>query len=488
MQLSLKSIANSAAIGEHQVYVRNTFIDFPEAGPVLIRAISDQLHQRSYSSSAKCISHSGPNLAEVSSTDDCCCDEHACNGLLAAGFSSPCNSPTNHMYDAKDASRERLHHHFGEICRAIVPNVGDMKSWWYYDDDETRRMKQESAEYEGAMDKCKLEPLTDDAIHFNEALEPEPEPRLQQQHNCNSTENSPRGPSSVAQRRKLRGPQKRDMMLGRLSKRLLVGIEDDRDFHVVKRLLGPGGMKLKRIVELAGRNVRVSVKGRGAVLNEEEAGTDALALLITSQGLEAQQGLEYAIALAEKLIQEVHREYEEFCSAKDAPVAAGPGYSSHPGTSCKRVPMPLQPATSEDGWISCRFPVGIAEDREFRVVSRLLGRKGENVERIAAEARSAANKASSSFDRESGKTIVSIRGHGARRSYASKFDGDSQAEEGPLEIVVAAASQSAFDRAAEAVHELLANVHQQYRQDCKERGRCAPDLVIYREAARRLPK
>jgi hypothetical protein len=268
---------------------------------------------------------------------------------------------------------------------------------------------------------------------------------------------------------------------------------------VVKRLLGPGGVRIKRIVEEAGQNVRVSVKGRGAVLNEEEentAGADALALLITAQGLEAQQRLDIASVLAEKLIQEVHMEYEVFKNAKFAAASAeyvsaadgGPGYGSNLGISCnsKRVPMPLQAGTGEDGWISCRFPVGIAEDRDFRVVSRLLGRKGENVERIASEARSAAFAASRSSDRASGKTIVSIRGHGARRSYAARFDGDSQAEEGPLEIVVAAASEPAFARAAEAVEELLADVHRQYRQDCKERGLCVPQLEVWRGPTRRV--
>jgi hypothetical protein len=250
----------------------------------------------------------------------------------------------------------------------------------------------------------------------------------------------------------------------------------------VKRLLGPGGAKIKRIVEEAGQNVRVSVKGRGSVLHDgqepaEEA--EALALFITAQGSDAKERLDHAAALAEKLIADVHRDYEAFCSA---------AISSHcPGRAWpRRVPMPLQQATNDDDWISCRFPVGIAEDQEFRVVRRLLGRKGENVEHIAAEARNAAAAASGSSVRVSGKTIVSVRGCGARRSYAAKFDGDMRAEEGPLEIVVAAASSPAFERAAALVEELLSDVHQQYRNHCQQHELCAPDLVVCRESRRPL--
>merc|ERR1711879_1052234 len=112
---------------------------------------------------------------------------------------------------------------------------------------------------------------------------------------------------------------------------------------------------------------------------------------------------------------------------------------------------------------------------------RLLGRKGENVEQVAAEARIAAIASGQA----SGKTIVSIRGAGARCSYAASFDGDRQAEDGPLEIVVAAISQPAFDRASELVEVLLAGVHQQYRAHCQQHRLCVPDLTVFRETLRR---
>jgi hypothetical protein len=300
---------------------------------------------------------------------------------------------------------------------------------------------------------------------------------------------------TTAQKRQQRGVSQRERRgtrsrtshgsgVGRLSRCLPVGIEDDEDFRVVMRLLGPGGARIKRIVEDAGQNVRVSVKGRGAVLEGEPqpAGqnTEALTLWITAQGSEAREGLDRASALAEKLIADVHKEYEAFRQPRSASSAAS--------VSCRgparRVPMPLKPVCNDDDWMSCRFPVDIAEDKEFRVVRRLLGRRGENVQRIAEEARTAAAAASQVSGWASGKTIVSIRGNGARRSYAANFDGDHEAAEGPLEIVVAAASRPAFDQAVFLVEQLLAGVHQEYRDHCKSRGYPAPQVVICHYALR----
>merc|ERR1712232_1274146 len=95
--------------------------------------------------------------------------------------------------------------------------------------------------------------------------------------------------------------------------------------------------------------------------------------------------------------------------------------------------------------------MGIPENKEFRVVRRILGHQGENVKRIATEAHQAAYVAYTDH-----YTKVSVCGEGARNSNAAEYDG-------PLAILVKAASEPAFERAAARVEEHLARVHQEYR-------------------------
>merc|ERR1711933_669900 len=103
----------------------------------------------------------------------------------------------------------------------------------------------------------------------------------------------------------------------------------------------------------------------------------------------------------------------------------------------------------------CRYAVGIGEDDDFRVVQKLLGRGAANKNSIISEASKRSNGA---------PVEIRIRGRTAARGSG----GD------PLKIIVGAGSKPALEITAEMIEELLADVHEQYRKHCRERGVAVP--------------
>jgi len=90
-----------------------------------------------------------------------------------------------------------------------------------------------------------------------------------------------------------------------------------------------------------------------------------------------------------------------------------------------------------------RIPVGIEDDRDFRVVQRLIGPRGKHMQDIVVE---------------SGGAKVWIIGQGSRSWEDSA---------GPLTVCVGAASRPVFDIAVTLIQELLDRVHSEH--DCKHR-------------------
>merc|ERR1712183_646058 len=110
----------------------------------------------------------------------------------------------------------------------------------------------------------------------------------------------------------------------------------------------------------------------------------------------------------------------------------------------------------------CRFPIGIEEDKHFRVVGRLIGPGGERVKQIASES--------------GAKLRIRGRGSNFREGPEQKESND------PLVMCVSAPGQSSFDCAVAQITELLEIVYEEYREFCTQRGRAVPQLVVQREA------
>lgn len=206
---------------------------------------------------------------------------------------------------------------------------------------------------------------------------------------------------------------------------IVVGIEEDKSFHVVRRLLGPGGRNMQFIISESGSGTLVALRGRGYHRSMDcEETADALAFHVRAT---TQRSLDCAVKLLTDLLADVHDEYREFCEA-----------NSKFSVQCMVDRL------------TCAIRVGIEEDAAFRVVRRLLGIGGKNMQFIISEAGQG--------------TMVAILGRG------SQLGGNHwQASQGPLVARVSAANRPSFDRACELVRDLLADVNEEYKQFCRMR-------------------
>jgi len=106
----------------------------------------------------------------------------------------------------------------------------------------------------------------------------------------------------------------------------------------------------------------------------------------------------------------------------------------------------------------CQFILGIEEDLEFHVVSRVIGRGGANMKRIFAD---------------SGAKLR-LRGRGS-----NFLEGAEEKEsEDDLMLCVSCMDASSFDMARKAVSKLIEGIYQQYRTFCRREGRACPDLEL----------
>jgi hypothetical protein len=105
---------------------------------------------------------------------------------------------------------------------------------------------------------------------------------------------------------------------------------------------------------------------------------------------------------------------------------------------------------------TCRFLIGIENDKDFQVVRRIIGAKGTNMKRIVKQS----------------EAKLRLRGVGS-----GYFEGASRKESNePLQLCVSCTSPDGYQTAVKAVEELMEGVYQEYRTFCTENGRPEPDL------------
>eukprot|EP00747_Dinoflagellata_sp_TGD_P185536 gnl/TRDRNA2_/TRDRNA2_42110_c0_seq1.p1 gnl/TRDRNA2_/TRDRNA2_42110_c0~~gnl/TRDRNA2_/TRDRNA2_42110_c0_seq1.p1 ORF type:complete len:540 (-),score=129.25 gnl/TRDRNA2_/TRDRNA2_42110_c0_seq1:49-1599(-) len=107
---------------------------------------------------------------------------------------------------------------------------------------------------------------------------------------------------------------------------------------------------------------------------------------------------------------------------------------------------------------TCRFLIGIENDKEFQVVRRIIGAKGANMKKIVKQ------------------TEAKLRLRGVGSGY---FEGAGQKESSePLQLCVSCTTPEGYRTAVKLVEELLEGVHAEYRSFCRENGRPEPDLHV----------
>merc|ERR1719210_2429241 len=107
---------------------------------------------------------------------------------------------------------------------------------------------------------------------------------------------------------------------------------------------------------------------------------------------------------------------------------------------------------------TCRFLIGIENDKEFQVARRIIGAKGSNMKRVVKA------------------TDAKLRLRGMGSGY---FEGAGQKESAePLQLCVSCVNVDGYKSAVKQVEDLLKRVYEEYKQFCQEFSRPAPDLQI----------
>merc|ERR1711904_59651 len=96
-----------------------------------------------------------------------------------------------------------------------------------------------------------------------------------------------------------------------------VGIEQDRAFNVMRRLLGPGGSNIKGIAQESGARIHIGGRDSGhrGGLQCSSNDDESLAIFVSAS---SRAGLQAAANMTSSLLERVHREYRNFCHRRDA--------------------------------------------------------------------------------------------------------------------------------------------------------------------------
>jgi len=133
--------------------------------------------------------------------------------------------------------------------------------------------------------------------------------------------------------------------------------------------------------------------------------------------------------------------------AAPAPMGAYPGGGNGQGAHAKGVRK-----------YTCRFIIGIDNDKEFQVARRVIGAKGANMKRIVMQT----------------EAKLRLRGEGS-----GYFEGSGQKESSePLQLCVSCTNGEQYKSAVRQVEELLKRVYEEYHVFCRENGKPCPDLQI----------
>merc|ERR1740139_2171442 len=135
------------------------------------------------------------------------------------------------------------------------------------------------------------------------------------------------------------------------------------------------------------------------------------------------------------------------------PPAIGGGAASPAGAGGMSEARPLHVKGARK--FTCRFLIGIENDKDFQVARRLIGSKGANMKRIVRQT----------------EAKLRLRGHGS-----GYFEGAGQKESSePLQLCVSCISQEGYKIAVRQVEELLTRIYEDYRQFCRETNLPVPE-------------
>lgn len=143
----------------------------------------------------------------------------------------------------------------------------------------------------------------------------------------------PVGPNSSSTSGSFSAPK--DPNAPALLEKMIVGIENDNEFSVTRRIIGHSGSNMKRISVESGGGAKIRVRGRGSGSKESapEEANEPLMILVSAEN---ERSFRIACDLTNELLTNIHHDYRMFLAQKSQhrpgpPVAHFHGGGGFPG-------------------------------------------------------------------------------------------------------------------------------------------------------------
>ena len=124
--------------------------------------------------------------------------------------------------------------------------------------------------------------------------------------------------------------------------RFEIGIDNDKEFQVARRIIGQKGSNMKRIVKATDAKLRL--RGRGSGYLEGAAKVESPEPLHLCISCVNAAGYKHAVQLVSELLQSVYEEYKRFCRGK----GTDPGQLGGVGLNVKEYPLIIYGGSAGD--------------------------------------------------------------------------------------------------------------------------------------------
>jgi len=96
--------------------------------------------------------------------------------------------------------------------------------------------------------------------------------------------------------------------------RFFIGIDNDDDFRVARRIIGANGVKMKDIVSKSGGDAKLRLRGKGSGFVERDTNSESNEPLQLCISCPRQEGYNIAARMVEDLLLRVYSEYDSWCA------------------------------------------------------------------------------------------------------------------------------------------------------------------------------
>ena len=135
-------------------------------------------------------------------------------------------------------------------------------------------------------------------------------------------------------------------MIRKYTCRFDIQIENDKEFHVARRIIGQKGSNMKRIVKQAGYDAKLRLRGRGSGFLEGAQKQESQEPLHLCVSCKDYNGYRAAIDQVEELLGEIYMDYAEFTNRNDLHVQMHEHPLLYQPSSMTPTSMPFTPTAA----------------------------------------------------------------------------------------------------------------------------------------------